>query len=186
MDEVAARDNSAASLAPSPAGLQKRNLAEPKPVPVHGLQSFDLGVRVVSRDLRTLKVFTGRNAFEMDSQASFDSTHVTVSAAEYFLGSLSGSMALSILEQARREHLDIEDIEVKLRGSIEHPLALLGVRGYEQQRPALARLEIDFFLYADVDEDVLEEFCLRALERSLVYNSVKESLAITIRFKPLI
>jgi hypothetical protein len=152
---------------------------------VYESRFFDLGVRAVSQNLKTVKVFTGRNACEMDAQVSFDSAHVMVSAAGYFLGSLVGGMMLAILEHARREHLVIEEIEAKLRGCVEHPLSLLGVRGYEQT-PTLTGLQVDFYIYAEVEEEALQAFCLQALERSLVYTSVKTSLPITMRFKLLL
>jgi uncharacterized OsmC-like protein len=146
--------------------------------------AFDLGLRAITQDAKTIRIVTNKTVFEMDRQVSFDSEQVMVSAAEYFLGSLAGSILLTILEHARREHRVIEEIEGRLRGSIENPLTLLGVKGYHQA-PAIGAIQMDIYLCADLDEEELQPFCQQALERSPVYNSLRDCLNIVIRIKPV-
>jgi hypothetical protein len=66
---------------------------------------------------------------------------------------------------------------------VDNPLTLLGVKGYDQA-PVIGAVHIDVYLCADVPEEELRLFCQQALERSPIYNSLKDCLSITLRIKP--
>jgi hypothetical protein len=151
---------------------------------VYESRFFGLSLRVVSRDLKTVQVFTGKNAFAVEAQVSFDSEHLIPSSTESFLGSLAASMMFAILEQAKREHIAIDEIEAKLKGNVENPLSLLGVHGYERS-PVLSGIRVDIYLCVDKDENSLNELCQRALKNSVLYNTLK-GMDILTAFKPIV
>jgi uncharacterized OsmC-like protein len=143
-----------------------------------------MAFRVVSNDLQSVKIFTDRNSFESREQMAFDAEHEAITCIEYFLGSIIGSILLSLLENAKRKHICIEEIEGKLDAKLENPLSLLHVQGYAQE-PSIGNIEVIVYLYADMDEEELLRFCNMALTQCPVYTLMKKTGSIAVSFKML-
>ncbi len=146
---------------------------------------FDMNFRGTSNDLSSVKVFTNKNSFQIEKQISFDSEYNQISSLEYFAGSVLSSIILTLLEQSKKRGSIIEEIEGVLNLSLENPLSLVGVRGYDEE-PFIRKITVTVFLFADLEDNEFDDFCFRALKNSPIYNTLKRSMELEVIFKKLV
>lgn len=146
---------------------------------------FDMNFRGTSNDLSSVKVFTNKNSFQIEKQISFDSEYNQISSLEYFAGSVLSSIILTLLDQSRKRGSIIEEIEGILNLSLENPLSLVGVRGYDEE-PFIRKITVTVFLFADLEDNDFDNFCFRALKNSPIYNTLKRSMELEVIFKKLV
>ncbi|MBB6690076.1 OsmC family protein [Cohnella xylanilytica] len=145
---------------------------------------FDIRFRGTSNDLSSVKIYTSKNRFQIEKQISFDPESEPISSMEYFAGSVLSSILLTLLEQSKKRGSIIEEIEGVLNLSLENPLSLLGVKGYEEE-PFISKMTVTVYLYADLEDKAFDEFCLGALAKSPIYNTLKRSMELEVVFKKL-
>ncbi|WP_438445080.1 hypothetical protein [Gorillibacterium sp. sgz5001074] len=146
---------------------------------------YDISFRGTSNDLSSVKIYTNKNSFQIEKQISFDSETKPISSVEYFAGSVLSSILLSFLEQSRKRGSIIEEMEGVLNLSLENPLSMLGVKGYDEE-PVIRSITVTVFLYVDLEDPAFDEFCLEALAKSPIYNTLKRSMELEVLFKRLI
>ncbi|PZD96518.1 hypothetical protein DNH61_06840 [Paenibacillus sambharensis] len=146
---------------------------------------YDMKFRGTSNDLATVKIYTSKNSFQIEKQISFDSDYEPVSSMEYFAGSVLSSILLTLLEQSKRSGLIIEEVEGVLNLSLENPLTLVGVRGYDEE-PAIRKIAVTVFLFVELEDQDFDDFCFRALRKSPIYNTLMRSMELEVMFKKLI
>jgi hypothetical protein len=146
---------------------------------------FDMSFRGTSNDLSSAKIFTNKNSFQIEKQISFDSEYNQISSLEYFAGSVLSSIILTLLEQSKKKGSIIEEIEGVLNLSLENPLSLVGVRGYDEE-PFIRKITVTVFLFADLEDNDFDDFCFRALKISPIYNTLKRSMELEVIFKKLV
>jgi hypothetical protein len=145
---------------------------------------FDMNFRGTSNDLASVKFYTNKNCFQIEKQISFDSEYKPISSLEYFAGSVLSSMLLALLEQSKRRGSIIEEIEGVLNLSLENPLSLIGVKGYEEE-PFISQMTVTIFLYVELEGKAFDDFCTGALANSPIYNTLKRSMELSVIFKKL-
>ncbi len=153
--------------------------------PLYESKRFDMSFRGTSNDLASVKVFTNKTSFRVEKQISFDSEYEQISSVEYFAGSVLSSILLTLLEQSKKRGSIIEEIEGVLHLSLENPLTLVGVRGYDEE-PFIGEITVTVFIFADLEDDDFNDFCSVALKNSPVYNTLKRSMEIGVLFKRLL
>ncbi|MEH7276086.1 OsmC family protein [Neobacillus vireti] len=146
---------------------------------------FDMSFRGTSNDLSTVKIFTSKNSFEIEKQISFDSEYQQISSIEYFAGSVLSSILLTLLQQSEKRGSKIEEIEGVLNLTLENPLYLVGVKGYDQE-PFIKKITVTVFLFLDLEDKDFNDFCFRALKNSPIYNTLKKSMELEVFFKKLL
>jgi hypothetical protein len=146
---------------------------------------FDIHFRGTSNDLSSVKIYTNKNSFQIEKQISFDSEYQPISSLEYFAGSVLSSILLTFLEQSKKRGSIIEEIEGVLHLSLENPLSLIGVKGYEEE-PFISKMTMTVFLYVDLEDKAFDDFCSGALANSPIYNTLKRSMALEVLFKKLV
>ena len=146
---------------------------------------FDMNFRGTSNDLSSVKVFTNKNSFQIEKQISFDSEYKQISSLEYFAGSVLSSIILTLLEQSEKRGSVIEEIEGVLNLSLENPLTLAGVKGYDEE-PFIREITVTVFLFVDFEDNDFDDFCFRALKNSPIYNTLKRSMELEVIFKKLV
>ncbi|WP_284646214.1 hypothetical protein [Paenibacillus silviterrae] len=146
---------------------------------------FDLNFRGTSNDLTSVKIYTNKNSVQIDKQISFDSEYKPVTSLDYFAGSVLSSILLSFLEQSKKRGSIIEEMEGVLNLSLENPLSLIGVKGYDEE-PFISKMIVTVFLYVDLEDKAFDDFCLGALANSPIYNTLKRSMELKVLFKKLI
>jgi 6-phosphogluconate dehydrogenase (decarboxylating) len=148
-------------------------------------RNFDMNFRGTSNDLSSVKIFTNKNSFQIEKQISFDSEYEQISSLEYFAGSVLSSILLTLLEQSKKTSSMIEEIEGVLNLSLENPLSMIGVKGYEEE-PFIRKITVTVFLFVDLEDDDFDDFCFSALQNSPIYNTLKRSMELEVTFKKLV
>jgi hypothetical protein len=143
---------------------------------------FDMSFRGTSNDLSSVKIFTNQNSFQIEKQISFDSEYKPVSSLEHFAGSVLSSILLALLEQGGSM---IEEIEGVLNLSLENPLSMVGVKGYDEE-PFIRKITVTVYLFVDLQDNDFDGFCFRALKHSPIYNTLKRSMDLKVIFKKLV
>ena len=64
---------------------------------------------------------------------------------------------MTLLEQSKKKGSIIEEIEGVLNLSLENPLSLVGVRGYDEE-PFISKITVTVFLFADLEDMILMIF----------------------------
>lgn len=146
---------------------------------------FDMNFRGTSNDLSSVKVYTNKNSFQIEKQISFDSEYEPITSLEHFAGSVLSSILLTLLEQSNKRGSIIEELEGVLNLSLENPLSMVGVKGYEEE-PVIRKISVTVFLYADLEDHDLDDFCFGALNKSPIYNTLKRSMEFKVVFKKLV
>ncbi|WP_235846513.1 OsmC family protein [Neobacillus drentensis] len=132
-----------------------------------------------------MKIFTSKSSFQIEKQISFDLENKQITSLEYFAGSVLSSIILTLLEQSKKRGSIIEEIEGVLNLSLENPLSLVGVKGYDEE-PFIRNITVTVFLFVDLEDNDFDEFTFNALKNSPIYNTLKRSMGLEIIFKKLI
>lgn len=146
---------------------------------------FDMNFRGISNDLTSVKIFTNKNSFQIEKQISFDTEYKPISSLEYFAGSVLSSILLTLLEQSKKRGTMIEEMEGVLNLTLENPLSLVGVKGYNEE-PFIRKITVTVFLFVDLEDNDFDDFCFRALKNSPIYNTLKRSMELEVKFKKLV
>jgi hypothetical protein len=146
---------------------------------------FDISFRGTSNDLSSVKIYTNKSNFQIEKQISFDSEYKEISSIEYFAGSILSSILLTLLEQSKKKGSIIEEIEGVLKLSLENPLSLVGVKGYNEE-PIIRKITVTVFLFVDLDDNDFDDFCFTLLKKSPIYNTLKRSMQLDVIFNKLV
>jgi hypothetical protein len=146
---------------------------------------FEMNFRGTSNNLSSVKIFTNKNSFQIERQISFDSECKQISSLEFFAGSVLSSIILTLLEHSKKRDSIIEEIEGVLNLSLENPLSLVGVKGYDEE-PVIRKITVTVFLFVDLEDNDFDDFCFRALKNSPIYNTLKRSMELEVIFKKLL
>lgn len=160
-------------------------MKQPSDNTLYESRMFDMSFRGISNDLSSVKIFTNQTSFQIEKQISFDSEYKQISSLEYFAGSVLSSILLTLLEQSKKRGSIIEEIEGVLNLSLENPLSLAGVKGYDEE-PLIRKITVTVFLFADLEDNHFDDFCSRALKNSPIYNTLKRSMELEVIFKRLV
>ena len=143
-------------------------------------KNYDLTFRgILSSNI--FKMYTNNDCINISSEISFDINADYASSINHFAASILGGIAHSIVSQSKQLNIDIEELEGKIHLVLKNPLTLLNVRGYCEE-PKIDNCLITYYLYADIDENNLIEFCNSCLEKSFIYNTLKNVINFEIKF----
>ncbi|WP_127447891.1 OsmC family protein [Veillonella sp. 3310] len=145
---------------------------------------YDLSLRGILMD-DTFKVYTANDAIQVTSDVNFDIQGDAKSSLNYFASSIMGGIAHTIINEGKRAHLEIEELEGKIHLTLAEPLTILGVKGYHEP-PSIKTCHITYYVYADTDNDSLIFFCNEALKKSYIYHTLQQAMELTIQFTPLV
>ncbi|ERK60628.1 hypothetical protein HMPREF1983_00050 [Gemella bergeri ATCC 700627] len=152
---------------------------------IYESHNYDISFRGVLSENKVLKLFTNNDCIEVSSEIDFDINADYKSSLNYFASATLGGIIHSIVNQSKHENFEIEEIEGKIHFILKNPLTLLGVKGYNEE-PKIDTCKIIIYLYADIEDNELIEFCNNALKRSFIYNTLKSSIDINIEFIPIV
>ena len=143
-------------------------------------KNYDLTFRGILPS-NIFKMYTNNDCINISSEISFDINADYASSINYFAASILGGIAHSIVLQSKQLNIDIEELEGKIHIVLKNPLTLLNVRGYNEE-PKVDSCAITYYLYADIDETNLIEFCNLSLKKSFIYNTLKNVINFKIKF----
>ena len=142
--------------------------------------NYDLSFRGILSN-NDFKLYTNNNTIVSSSDINFDISSDYRSSINYFATSILGGIAHTIIKESKHSNIDIEELEGKIHLVLKNPLTLLNVRGYCEE-PKIDNCLITYYLYADIDENNLIEFCNSCLKKSFIYNTLKNVINFEIKF----
>lgn len=153
--------------------------------PLYESYHYDVDLRITSKDTLNYRVFNNKSSYVVESGVSFDSAKEGISSIDYFLGSIASNLMFTIVDFCHKKEILVEEIEGKIKATLFNPLTILGVKGYED-KPFIDKIKLVVYLYADCDSSLLVDTCIKAIDLSPIYNSLKASIDIAIDIKPLL
>ncbi|MDU3832238.1 OsmC family protein [Gemella haemolysans] len=142
--------------------------------------NYDLSFRGILSN-NDFKLYTNNDTITISSDINFDINSDYRSSINYLASSILGGIAHTIIKESKHSNIDIEELEGKIHLVLKNPLTLLNVRGYNEE-PKIDSCVITYYLYADIDETNLIEFCNLSLKKSFIYNTLKSVINFEIKF----
>ena len=142
--------------------------------------NYDLSFRGILSN-NNFKLYTNNDTITISSDINFDINADYRSSINYLASSILGGIAYTIIKESKHSDIDIEELEGKIHLVLKNPLTLLNVKGYNEE-PKIDSCIITYYLYADIDETNLIEFCNLSLKKSFIYNTLKNVINFKIKF----
>ena len=142
--------------------------------------NYDLSFRGILSS-NDFKLYTNNDTIIVSNDINFDINADFRSGINYFSASVLGGIAHTIINESKHSNIDIEELEGKIHIVLKNPLTLLNVKGYSEE-PKIDSCLITYYLYADIDETNLIEFCNSSLNKSFIYNTLKNAINFKIKF----
>ncbi|MGJ7911550.1 sulfurtransferase TusA family protein [Neobacillus sp. LXY-1] len=143
-------------------------------------KGYQWSVRVRGERDLTAKVHSRNHSFSVGQPADFSPKVPAPSAIDYLLGSLGSCLTVGYKAQASRRNLEIDHLEISLKGRLENVLYHLELD--EEGSPKLNLISGTCYVSSPESEEVLEEIWKKTLERSPIYQTLKQSIPIEIKF----
>ncbi|MEH7108771.1 sulfurtransferase TusA family protein [Bacillus sp. JJ1764] len=143
-------------------------------------KGYQWSVRVRGERDLTAKVHSRNHSFSVGQPADFSPKVPAPSAIDYLLGSLGSCLTVGYKAQASRRNLEIDHLEISLKGRLENVLYHLELD--EEGSPKLNLISGNCYVSSPESEEVLEEIWKKTLERSPIYQTLKQSIPIEIKF----
>ena len=121
--------------------------------------------RVRARSTGHLKstVYFRNFSVDVGQPASFEEKDEHPSAVEYLLAALAGSLSTAFATECAKDGLEVDDIEIAVKGKLENVLAHLGI---EQGDPSIRSIELKCFASTLDDAETVRAAWQRTLGRS--------------------
>ena len=142
--------------------------------------NYDLSFRGILSN-NDFKLYANNDTIIVSNDISFDINADFRSSINYLASSILGGIAHTIINESKHSNIDIEELEGKIHIVLKNPLTLLNVRGYNEE-PKIDSCVITYYLYSDIDETNLIEFCNLSLKKSFIYNTLKNVINFKIKF----
>ena len=142
--------------------------------------NYDLSFRGILSN-NDFKLYTNNDTIIVSNDINFDINADFRSGINYFSASILGGIAHTIINESKHSNIAIEELEGKIHIVLKNPLTLLNVKGYSEE-PKIDSCLITYYLYADTDETNLIEFCNSSLNKSFIYNTLKNAINFKIKF----
>ena len=141
-------------------------------------KSYEWRLRTRSTGHLKSTVYCRNFQWDVGQSASFEEKDAHPSAVEYMLGALSASLTTGFATECARAELDIDDIEISVRGTLNNVLVLLGI---EDGDPAFDSIEVKCFASTFDDEDRVQASWDRAVARSPLVATLQKSVNLQLK-----
>jgi uncharacterized OsmC-like protein/TusA-related sulfurtransferase len=131
--------------------------------------------RARSRSTGHLKstVYFRNFSFDVGQPASFEEKDEHPSAVEYLLAALAGALSTGFATECAKDGLEIDDIEISIKGKLDNVLAHLGI---EEGDPSFKSIELKCFASTLDDADQVRAAWKRTLDRSPLAQTLKKAV----------
>ena len=148
---------------------------------IYESQYYDISYRSIMTKDKNIKVFTEKDYIEIENEINFDVEASYKSAVNYFVSSIVGGIMKNIINNGKRKNIIIEEFESVTKIQIENPLTFLNVKGYDEE-PKIKSCNIKMYMYSNVEDEELINFCKENLKKCIIYNTLKNTMEINIQF----
>jgi hypothetical protein len=141
-------------------------------------REYEWRLRVRSAGHAKSTVYCRNFSWELGQNASFEEKDLRPSAVEAVLGALGSALGSGFAGECARAGLEIDDIELTVRGRLHNILAHLGL---EPGDPSFAAIEVKCFASTMEDEGKVREVWERAAARSPVAATLTKAVQLTLK-----
>lgn len=144
-------------------------------------KAMDYEWRMRVRSTGNLKstVYCRNFSWDLGQPASFKDKDANPCAAEALLGALGAALSTGFATDCAREGLEVDDIEITVRGKLHNILAHMGL---EQGDPALASIDVKCFASTMEDEDRVRRVWDQAVVRSPIAATLAKAVSLNLKF----
>lgn len=114
-------------------------------------------------------------SFDVGQPASFEEKDEHPSAVEYLLTALAGALSTGLATECAKDGLEIDDIEISIKGKLDNVLAHLGI---EEGDPSFKSIELKCFASTLDDADKVRAAWKRTFDRSPLAQTLKKAVEI--------
>ena len=141
-------------------------------------QTYEWRLRVRSTGHLESTAYCRNFSFQAGQPASFEEKDAHPSAVELLLGSLGAALTTGFASEVARAGVEVDDIEMTVRGRLGNPLAHLGLG---EGDPGLVAVDVKCFASTMADESAVREAWQRAVERSPVAVTLSRATELTLK-----
>lgn len=141
-------------------------------------KSYEWRTRVRYRGALRSTAYCRNFQFDVGQPASFEEKDEHPSAVEYLLGALGGSLAVGFATECSKVGLEVDDIELTVRGRLHNVLAHLGL---EQGTPSFSIIDVKCFASTFNDETQVRRAWTTAVERSPLVGTLTKAVELRLK-----
>jgi len=123
-------------------------------------------------------VYCRNFSWKAGQPASFEERDEHPSAVEYLLGALAADLCAGFANECSRQALDVDDVELSVRGRLHNVLAHLGL---DQGDPSFRDIEVKCFASTLDDEDAVRAAWERTVARSPLAATLDKALELKLK-----
>lgn len=123
-------------------------------------------------------VYCRNFSWNLGQPASFEEKDAHPCAVEALLGALGGALATGYATECAKGGLEVDDIEITVRGRLHNVLAHLGL---EEGDPSLAAIEVKCFASTMDEEEKVRQIWEQTVKRSPLAATLSKSVDLTTR-----
>lgn len=142
-------------------------------------KGYQWNVRVRGEADLSAKVHSRNHTFLAGQPADFSPKVATPSAVDYLLASLASCLTVGFKAQASRRNIEIDNLELSLKGGLENVLYHMELE--DEGSPKINQITGAFYVSSPESEEVLEELWSNTLERSPIFQTLKQAVNIDIK-----
>jgi uncharacterized OsmC-like protein/TusA-related sulfurtransferase len=142
-------------------------------------KGYQWSVRVRGEKDLSAKVHSRNHTFLAGQPADFSPKVNAPSAIDYLLASLASCLTVGFKAQASKRNLEIDNLELALKGGLDNVLFHLELE--DEGSPKLEQITGTFYVSSPETEADLEDLWRNTLERSPIYQTLKQSVSINIK-----
>jgi hypothetical protein len=141
-------------------------------------RGYEWRTRIRHRGGLRSTVYCRNLQFDVGQPASFEERDEHPSAVEYVLGALGGALAAGFAAECSKAGLEVDDVELTVRGQLVNVLAHLGL---EQGDPAFSRIEVRCFASTFDDEAQVRRAWTLTVERSPIVATLNRACELDLK-----
>lgn len=143
-------------------------------------ETNEFGLKKPNRKILT---YTDNTFIETTAELDFDNKHNDATSVTYLATALISGVLHQIRALADKRQLRLYGLEGLLKLRLAHPLAYLGVRGYQDEKARFDAAYLMVYMASDLDEEESKALVQEACAQSLVFQTLAQSVAMTVDCK---
>ncbi|MDQ0339842.1 putative OsmC-like protein/TusA-related sulfurtransferase [Caldalkalibacillus uzonensis] len=144
-------------------------------------RGYQWSVRIQGEEGLTAKVHARNHTFYAGQPADFGSKVDAPSAIDYLLAALGSDLAVGFKAIASRQHIEIDELELTLKGGLDNVLYHLQLE--DEGTPRLKAVSGTMYVSSPAEEEELQVIWETTLQRSPVYQTLKEAVNLDVELK---
>lgn len=147
---------------------------------LNAAKGYQWVVRTTNREGLTAKVHSRNHSFLVGQPAEFSSKVEAPSAVDYLLAALSSCLVVGFNSHSSRRNIIIDHMEMTLKGKLDNVLYHMELE--DTGSPRMTEVKGTLYVTSPNDEQELQDVWKITLDRSPIYQTLKETIDIKLDF----